>query len=125
MILLHSVRLRVPKVVIARMVFNTGLDLLAGVVPLLGDLFDAGFKANLRNLALLERHARRGVAPERSDYVFVAVLHRGPRAARRSCRSRSPWWLLSADQPGLLTPTLTRRAARRSAADLRRGRRPP
>jgi hypothetical protein len=73
MILLHSVRLRIPKVVVARMVLNTGLDLLAGAVPLLGDLFDAGFKANLRNMALLERHARPGVTPERSDYVFVGV----------------------------------------------------
>jgi hypothetical protein len=73
MILLHSVRLRIPKVVVARMVLNTGLDLLVGAVPLLGDLFDAGFKANLRNMALLERHARPGVTPERSDYVFVGV----------------------------------------------------
>ena len=73
MILLHSVRMRVPKVVIARMVLNTGMDLLAGAVPLLGDLFDATYKANLRNLALLERHAQPGVAPQRSDYVFVGV----------------------------------------------------
>ena len=73
MILVHSVRLRIPKVVIARMVLNTGLDLLTGAVPLLGDLFDAAFKANMRNLALLERHARPGVPPERSDYIFVAV----------------------------------------------------
>ena len=73
MILMHSVRLRIPRVVIARMMLNTGLDLLTGVVPLVGDLFDAGFKANLRNLALLERHARPGVPPQRSDYVFVGV----------------------------------------------------
>src|ERR671913_974735 len=71
MILVHSVRLRIPKVVIARMMLNTAIDLLTGLVPLLGDLFDATFKANLRNLALLERHARPGVPPQRSDYVFV------------------------------------------------------
>ena len=73
MILLHSVRLRIPKVVIARMVLNTGLDLLVGAVPLLGDLFDAGFKANLRNLQLLERHAQRAVKPQTSDYLFVGL----------------------------------------------------
>ena len=73
MILLHSVRLRIPKVVIARMVLNTGLDLLVGAVPLLGDLFDAGFKANLRNLRLLERHAQRAVKPQTSDYLFVGL----------------------------------------------------
>jgi hypothetical protein len=34
---------------------NVLLDALAGVVPVLGDLFDLGFKANRRNLVLLER----------------------------------------------------------------------
>ena len=74
MMLLHAVRLRVPKVVLARMVVNSGLDLLAGAVPVAGDLFDAGYKANLRNLNLLERHARRGVKPATSDYVVVSVF---------------------------------------------------
>lgn len=73
MMLLHAVRLRIPKVIIVRMMANTALDLLTGVVPLLGDLFDAGFKANLRNLALLERHATPGVPPSRSDYIFVGI----------------------------------------------------
>jgi hypothetical protein len=73
MILLHSIRLKIPKVVIARMLLNTGLDLLVGAVPLLGDLFDAGFKANLRNLGLLERYAHRRVKPETADYVFVGL----------------------------------------------------
>jgi hypothetical protein len=73
MILLHSVRLRVPKIVVARMLLNTGFDLLIGAVPILGDLFDAGFKANLRNLLLLERHAVPGVKPALSDYLFVGL----------------------------------------------------
>ena len=73
MILLHSVRLKVPKVVIGRMLLNSALDMLAGTVPLIGDLFDAGYKANLRNMALLERHAHPGIPPSRSDYVFVSV----------------------------------------------------
>ena len=73
MILVHSVRLRIPKVVIARMMLNTAIDLLTGVVPLLGDLFDATFKANLRNLALLERHSHPGVAPRPADRTFVLV----------------------------------------------------
>jgi hypothetical protein len=73
MMLLHAARLGIPKIVIARMLLNSGLDLLTGTVPLLGDLFDAGYKANLRNLLLLERHAAPGVPPDRSDYVFVGV----------------------------------------------------
>jgi len=73
MMLLHAVRLKVPKVVIGRMLLNAGLDMLVGTVPVLGDLFDAGYKANLRNMALLERHAHPGVPPERGDYVVTGI----------------------------------------------------
>jgi hypothetical protein len=73
MILLQAVRMRLPLVVQARMVLNAGIDMLLGLVPVLGDLVDVTWKANLRNLALLERHARPGVPPAPSDYTFVAV----------------------------------------------------
>ncbi|MBP5855592.1 DUF4112 domain-containing protein [Marivibrio halodurans] len=49
-------RHRLPASVQARMVVNLGLDWLVGSIPLLGDLFDFGFKANRRNLTLLRRH---------------------------------------------------------------------
>src|SRR5215211_180348 len=73
LILLQGIRMRLPVVVQARMVLNAGLDMLLGLVPLLGDLADVAWKANLRNLALLERHARPGVPPSRGDYAFVVV----------------------------------------------------
>jgi hypothetical protein len=73
LLLLQGVRMRLPIVVQARMVLNAAIDMLFGFVPILGDLIDIGFKANLRNLALLERHARRDVPPSRSDYIFVIV----------------------------------------------------
>jgi hypothetical protein len=73
LLLLQGVRMRLPLVVQARMVLNAALDMLLGFVPVLGDLADIGFKANLRNLALLERHATRGVPPSQSDYIFVVV----------------------------------------------------
>jgi hypothetical protein len=40
-------------------------------VPLAGDVADVFWKADLRNMALLERHARPGVEPTRGDYWFV------------------------------------------------------
>jgi hypothetical protein len=73
LILVQAVRMRLPIVVQARMVLNAAVDMLLGLVPVLGDLVDIGWKANLRNLALLERHARPGVPPSRGDYVFVTV----------------------------------------------------
>ena len=38
-----------------RMAGNTGVDYLLGLIPLVGDLFDIGFKGNLRNIALLKQ----------------------------------------------------------------------
>ena len=35
------------------------IDFLLGSIPLVGDLFDFGYKANLRSLRLLERHLRK------------------------------------------------------------------
>ena len=49
-------RLGVSKLVIARMVGNTLVDTAIGSIPVLGDVFDIVFKANLRNMALLRKH---------------------------------------------------------------------
>ena len=62
---LEAHRMGAPNGVKARMAFNTGIDWLIGSVPLLGDLFDVGWKGNRRNVALLREHVERtgGVAP--------------------------------------------------------------
>ena len=54
--LMVGARVGAPPSVILRMAGNIALDALLGVVPLLGDLFDVGWKANRRNVALLERY---------------------------------------------------------------------
>lgn len=51
--ILEGRRLGVPAGVLARMAANTAVDFGLGSVPILGDLFDIAFKANLRNAALL------------------------------------------------------------------------
>lgn len=55
-IVLAAVRLGAPAPVLVRMLLNVGVDTVAGSVPLLGDLFDVGWRANVRNAELLERH---------------------------------------------------------------------
>jgi hypothetical protein len=45
---------KVPKTVAARMAANVLIDIAIGAIPLLGDLFDVAFKANTRNIQLLE-----------------------------------------------------------------------
>lgn len=58
-------RLGVSKFTLARMIANTGTDALIGSVPLVGDVFDAAFKANVKNLKLLRRSLqKRGVLLE-------------------------------------------------------------
>jgi hypothetical protein len=73
MVLLTGFRMRVPAVVQARMVLNAAIDMVIGLVPFLGDAVDVLWKADLRNVALLERHAQRGVRPTAGDYWFVAL----------------------------------------------------
>ncbi|MFP4303362.1 DUF4112 domain-containing protein [Rhodosalinus sp.] len=52
-IILRGWQLGARRRTLARMALNTGVDYVIGTIPLLGDLFDFGFKANLRNLRLL------------------------------------------------------------------------
>ncbi|WP_432254268.1 DUF4112 domain-containing protein [Limimaricola sp. AA108-03] len=52
-------QLGVPKRKIGRMAVNTGVDYVVGSIPVIGDLVDFGFKANLRNAAILREHLER------------------------------------------------------------------
>ncbi len=52
-------RLGVPNAILARMLANVAIEAGAGAVPVLGDLFDVAFKANLRNLDLVETYLSR------------------------------------------------------------------
>lgn len=48
----ESARLGVSRQKLAAMLVNVALDAGIGSIPVVGDLFDAGWKANKRNLAL-------------------------------------------------------------------------
>lgn len=50
-------RLGAPRWLIARMAMNTSIDTLVGSIPVVGDVFDVAYKSNLKNVALLKRHA--------------------------------------------------------------------
>ena len=73
----EAARLGAPPSVLARMTFNIALEGLVGMVPFLGDVFDAAWKANQRNYALLERFLDRpghAVASSRAFVVLLAIL---------------------------------------------------
>lgn len=71
LILVQAYRLRVPRLVQARMVINAIVDALLGLVPGIGNVADVFWKANSWNMRLLERHARPGVPHSRFDALFV------------------------------------------------------
>jgi hypothetical protein len=73
-IILQAAKLGAPRSLLARMGWNVAIDVLVGAVPLLGDLFDAGWKANVRNLALLERQVQRPVESARGNRRFVMLV---------------------------------------------------
>lgn len=58
-IISEAARMGVPKRVVLRMLANTGIDTVLGTFPLVGDLFDAGYKSNLRNVSLALDHLDR------------------------------------------------------------------
>lgn len=73
-ILMEAARRGVPRGVLVRITANLVLDAALGSVPLLGDLFDMAWKANVRNLALLEREALGAPATARADTRLVVLL---------------------------------------------------
>lgn len=57
----------------ARMVANIVIDAVVGAVPILGDIFDVVFKANQRNMRLLEQHYGEGKHQGSAKKVIVPV----------------------------------------------------
>src|SRR5687768_2707404 len=51
-----AARLGAAPVVIARMAMNVLIDVATGTIPVLGDIFDVGWKANRKNVQLLDRY---------------------------------------------------------------------
>ena len=73
-IIIQAHRLGVPRSLLARMGWNVAVDTLVGEVPILGDLFDIGFKANVRNLALLDGYFQRPADVRRSSRWTLALI---------------------------------------------------
>jgi uncharacterized protein DUF4112 len=73
-ILVVAIRLGASRATVVRIAGNIALDAAVGAVPLLGDIFDFAWKANLRNVALLERHLTAPDHAERADRSFVWLV---------------------------------------------------
>jgi hypothetical protein len=72
-IVLASARMGVKPSDVARMILNIGVETLLGSVQLVGNIFDVGFRANLRNAALLDLHLAEPEAVKRTSRLAVAA----------------------------------------------------
>ena len=70
----RGARLGLPRVVVARMLANSAIDLAVGSIPVIGDAFDLWFKANTRNLALMRRHVEQPELPTRDEWLVLLGL---------------------------------------------------
>lgn len=77
-ILAAAVRYRVPKITLLRMGLNIALDYVVGSLPVVGDVADAWWKSNRKNLELLQKRATVSAEEARSgkasDWVFVGGI---------------------------------------------------
>lgn len=71
LLIAHAFRLPLPRIIRVKMILNVLIEVLIGVIPIVGDIFDFAWKSNLRNLALLEKHAGTGVKAGAADWAFV------------------------------------------------------
>ena len=70
-IVLEGARLGAGVSVVLRMLLNVAIEAVVGAIPVLGDLFDAGWKANVRNIRLLHRAIDAPGATRRSSGMVV------------------------------------------------------
>jgi len=73
-ILYQAFRLGASKRLLTRMLYNVGVDGLLGAIPLLGDWHDVVWKANVKNVDLLERHLQQPDETARASGWFLLVV---------------------------------------------------
>jgi len=76
-VLIEAFRMGASRATLLRMAGNVALDAGLGAIPVFGDLFDFAWKANLRNVALLERHLAAPAQARRADRSFVVLVISG------------------------------------------------
>ena len=70
----RGARLGIPRIVVARMLANSALDLAIGAIPFIGDAFDLWFKANTRNLRLIRQFLEQPDRSTRNEWIALMVL---------------------------------------------------
>jgi Domain of unknown function (DUF4112) len=73
-LLVRAFQFKLPKVVVARMILNTLIDVAIGAIPFLGDAFDFVWKSNTRNMKLFHQYAQEPDLSTKSHWIFIVAL---------------------------------------------------
>ncbi len=73
-IIAQAARMGVPKSTLIRMAFNVLIESLVGLIPVVGDLFDFAWKANSRNVRLLQQYSLDPRQTTNKNRLFVIIL---------------------------------------------------
>lgn len=72
-ILSNAIRLGVPKVYIIKMLINISIDVSIGMIPWFGAIFDLFFKANKRNVKVMQEYLAELKAKEQNILKQYAI----------------------------------------------------
>ena len=73
-VVFKSAQMGVPQETLVKMATNIVFDTVAGTVPVAGDLLDVAWKANVKNIELLDAHLGSPEQGKKADWLFVAAL---------------------------------------------------
>jgi hypothetical protein len=73
-LIFEAVRLGLPLSTLLRMVGNVAIETAVGAIPIVGDIFDIAWKANMRNMALIRTHSGLAGLKERSPSQILRLL---------------------------------------------------
>ncbi|MEG4117213.1 DUF4112 domain-containing protein [Microcoleus sp. N9_B4] len=73
-VVFKSAQMGVPQETLVKMAANIVFDTVAGTVPVAGDLLDVAWKANVKNIELLDTHLGSPEQGKKADWLFVAAL---------------------------------------------------
>ena len=73
-IVLEAARIGIPRSLLGQMVINILLDTVIGSVPVVGDIADATWKANAKNIELLETYWDSPQPEKQTDWFFLVWL---------------------------------------------------
>jgi hypothetical protein len=73
-IMYSGIKIGVSPRIIAQMAANIAIDFTIGSIPIIGDLFDFIWKANKKNVELIEETTLRNEKHNKINYLIIAAL---------------------------------------------------